>query len=351
MFEYTKEAWLSRIQHLRLHGNKANNSSGSCIYNEKTHEMKVVDCEIRSFIDHGIHFNPDVSMAGYDTIRECWILANDGREICLDTQTGGSIDRVNIFNNIINPSSGGGVTVEDGATVKRVFAVGNDLWNIGGSGILLNSGVKHFIANNFFNEITSGGIGINFNPGSAHDFNAYIQGNKFSTEGSGVGSGIEMNTNTDYVFIAPSNKFDMDLKNQVVEPSGANTNGTSPSKRVLKDNEGNTFAKLEDTAYGGKITIYNDAEEKMVYLYSSGTNTVALEVESGKNLNVKRTGEGTKWQFSANNLNFETLKMQGNVIEGQAEGTGASDPTTDAPDGWVKIITQAGNTRYIPFYT
>jgi len=100
---------------------------------------------------------------------------------------------------------------------------------------------------------------------------------------------------------------------------------------------------------GGKLTLLDDAGTEVVEIFQSNSNII-INNPTDQAIKIQRAGSNVFAMFGTNNM-YQDLDMRGNIITNVSEGTGASDPTTDAPDGWMVYETQAGNTRYIPFYT
>jgi len=357
MFEYTNDEAIFELTRLRLMGNHENNTSGSGVYNTKMGEGMVRDCEIRSFPDHGIHYNALVFIGGYHIIHDSWLLDNQSGNIRLETD-GGTIARVNLWNNVFVGDQPNGVHIPSGADVNKVNITGNRFKKAKAVHCTFKGGQDFHITGNYFEEIRSGNYGVRFIPPSAHSFYAHLQGNTFE----GAGTGLEVNADADYIDVI-NNKFRTNLATPMDIASGGNPNGVvsgnilgthrgqvTTSELELVDSGGNVFGRIEDTADGAKLELYDETETKQgeIFIGTDGR----LKINSPNNDLYIQQGGGN--YAIARGAAFETpqgINIRGEEFKNLPEGTTTSDPTTDAPDGWVVYTTQAGNTRYIPFYT
>jgi len=131
---------------------------------------------------------------------------------------------------------------------------------------------------------------------------------------------------------------------------------------VGKDAEGNVFAKVEDTANGGRLVLLDDEGNETGGIYVTETaKGDEIQFFLGSDKSIIRGIPGGRCAFSSPDAGIvqinDAVKLGGSIdvnadmIKNIDETAGTSDPTTDAPDGWIAYETQAGNVRHIPFYT
>jgi len=256
MIEYNPASTRNKIviEGLRLMGNRANNTSGSGIVlsNANPKELNIFRTEVRSFAGDGLKLGADSAISNWNMLDKFWTLDNDG---CGVRVSGGGKE-LQVFNSLFGAK--GHFIVEDGATLDKLFMVGN---HFRPSNLYIHSGTQHYISGNLFTD----GASLKMSPSSAHDYYMVVEGNTFHG-GSGDTGIVFKNSNPDEVYIT-GNQFFTDTA--VDRPSGANLNG------VIQDNMGYVSRSAKGWVL---IDTFEDADTGTSFSYDSGTISPTFNV-------------------------------------------------------------------------
>jgi len=123
---------------------------------------------------------------------------------------------------------------------------------------------------------------------------------------------------------------------------------------VGKDAEGNIFAKIEDTADGGQISLFGDGGTKLGELFISANDRLRVDnLSPGQGVIIRTAGDGGLHVKDETLKVLDTVNVNNNIIVDPqnvvANDNMTANPETDTEDGYIKV--DIGGTIYqIPIY-
>jgi len=124
---------------------------------------------------------------------------------------------------------------------------------------------------------------------------------------------------------------------------------------VGKDAENNTFAKLEDTPTGGKLSLYDETGTEIGRLSLHDAGQLMIDSPAGGERVRLKAGGSLVATLVSNRLEMsEDLQMGDNIIKDPSNAVAndnmTADPETDTEDGYIEV--DIGGTIYqIPIYS